>query len=216
MSKEISIDSYPDINWSREFQNADGDPDDTFGLTAVRIGLNGWRMDQSHLLIPYSVSEAKDSVLIFGYPGRARIWAYSYEERLFDLEDAERINQVFTLSQKLSVAINQKRTAEKVIDAGRKLLQDVRSVAHLEDPDIIRNSGMIEEFVMSQEMRLLPDNILLASKGLVDVGIKQVDFLTSFSNMRVGPRGSYWPDWLIRQYSQTEQSADNQTTHGRI
>lgn len=208
MPEILSIDQYPQINWSKEEIGPEGDPVDTHGLIGLRIGPNGWRMDYQHLLTPYYAKNQTNSLLMFGHPGYTKIWVYSCEDKLFDLEDPDRINQAGIFAQNLLTADRQMIAARKVIEVGQTLLETVRQIAAEEDPNLLKEAGIIDDFIKSQEEKLQPGNILVAARNLVVIGVKEVRTEPSRLH-RSGFDIAFWPSWIIEKYSQ--QTSDTKT-----
>ncbi len=208
MSAEITIAQYPQINWSREYLHEDGDPADTFGLVQFRIGPTGWRMNDERLLIPYATPHMADSLLVFGSPRATMFWVYSHTDKLFSLEETERINRAGSLAQDIAVASLQIQTAERVINLGQALLRTLEDIIGVQsDPEIVREAGMIENVVTSQGRLRSPDKLLAAARGLREIGVRLVvdKEPSSFSS---NIEETYWPEWLIDKYS-GPQSATN-------
>jgi len=175
MAEILSVDQYPEIEWSREYIHEDGDPADTFGLILFRAGENGLRLNEYRQLIPYRYDNSVRSILGFGTPGNRKLNAIAEENRPFSLDDPDRINRICALSQELTKRVYQAATAGRILDLGERLLSELRTTTSwVAGQDEKRDAGIIEELVQAQKNNILPERLEDVSQQLQELGVIEV------------------------------------------
>lgn len=203
MPEMVPIDRYPDINWSREYTHADGDPASSFGVTKVLIGENGLCMTYDHKLQPFVVVGVKDSRLTFGQPESRKICVTTDEETLFSLEDPQRINEALQHAKSFTAAIHVVDTARIVVTTAEKLLQTIRIGTGEDFPDssLVEQAGVIENFIQNQRDKILPEKVVVEAQALKELRIRDIWIIGKET-------GDVWPiDWVIENFIQRSTAA---------
>lgn len=201
----LTINHYPDVSWAHTQTDTNQNEFADTGIVAIRIGNETLTLGRDGMIHPNTIDTSSiyplrgepypGSTISLGTPGSRTLIIYSDPNRLFDLNDTERINLAAKASQELVIAFHQQQTTRRVADEGEQLAMQLQGLQILvETTQAKADAGIVEKLVQTLRDSVNPERILQICNRLVELGVEDIC-------EALGKQHSYHPKWLIDFYT---------------
>lgn len=200
MATEIlSVDQFPDINWSTPRTHQDGDPDSTYGIIEIASNHQILRITADHQLTKIdSTQPFVNSRLRFGKPGRPSFTLRASSSSPFSTDDSNRINHATETCRQILTTLHQMEAASKITYIGDQLLLVLRLNIGYGSHDHLQDIGVVEDLLNRYTTSLSTERLLTNARELQELEVPLL-----YEGVSTMTSGMTWTTKELIQYYKT-------------
>ena len=172
MAEILSIDQYPEIDWSKPYIHEDGNPAGSYGITEVTIGSADFKLNWKHQLeLSQQEPAFIHSRIRFGFPGHTSFTMRSSEETPFSLEHPSRINESAKLVTHILTTQHQMEAADQIEQQVNKLIGILRNSVGFSTDKNVEEIGVLENLLRKYKHETAIESTLASGRRLQELQI---------------------------------------------